>query len=172
MVWWHGLTQEEQNDRTEHWPTLHNMARDILLAGTSICVFSHPVDHPDTWVLPDQYGLREAHAILLSKGCSSGTGQLTFPTIESLLGTDYDTLMFSDIWPNYPKHHYMADGTRHTKQQCKDYEEGESLDMVNVEGSANNKGISLPIPSNKTIEAIEGVHSVSAPALQSFKLIR
>ncbi len=25
-VWWHGLTQEERNERTEHWPTLRDAA--------------------------------------------------------------------------------------------------------------------------------------------------
>ena len=33
-VWWHGLTQEEQNNRTEHWPTLRDTARDSLLAAS------------------------------------------------------------------------------------------------------------------------------------------
>ena len=30
-VWWHGLTQEERDDRTLDWPTLCNSARDSLL---------------------------------------------------------------------------------------------------------------------------------------------
>jgi hypothetical protein len=80
--------------------------------------------------------------------------------------------MFSDVRPNYPKHRYMADGTRHTKQQRKDYEEGESSDMVNAEGSADDEGTSLPIPSSKIVKVMEGVWSVSAPALQSFELVR
>ena len=33
-VWWHGLTQEEHNERTEHWPTLRDVARESLLAAS------------------------------------------------------------------------------------------------------------------------------------------
>jgi hypothetical protein len=33
-VWWHGLTQEERNERTEHWPTLRDAARESLLAAS------------------------------------------------------------------------------------------------------------------------------------------
>lgn len=35
-VWWHGLTQEKRNERTEHWPTLQDTARDSLLAASWI----------------------------------------------------------------------------------------------------------------------------------------
>src|SRR6266852_4603042 len=33
-VWWHGLTQEERNERTEHWPMLCDAARESLLAAS------------------------------------------------------------------------------------------------------------------------------------------
>ena len=33
-VWWHGLTQNERNERTEHWPTLRDAARESLLAAS------------------------------------------------------------------------------------------------------------------------------------------
>ena len=33
-VWWHGLTQEECDERTQYWPTLRDSARDSLLAAS------------------------------------------------------------------------------------------------------------------------------------------
>ena len=33
-VWWHGLTQEERDNRTLDWPTLRDSARDSLLAAS------------------------------------------------------------------------------------------------------------------------------------------
>jgi hypothetical protein len=34
VVWWHDLTQDECNDRTQDWPTLRDSARDSLLAAS------------------------------------------------------------------------------------------------------------------------------------------
>lgn len=131
-----------------------------------------PVNRPDTWNFPDHYGLREARAALLSEGRGSETGRLAFPSIEGLPGTDYDALMFSDVRPNYPEHRYMADGTRRSKQQRKDYEEGESSDMVDAIGSADEESEIPPIASGKIVEVMEDVQPTPAPALQSFELVR
>jgi hypothetical protein len=131
-----------------------------------------PVDCPEAWVIPDHYGLQDAQAALLSEGRGSKTDRLTFPSIEGLPGTDHDALMFSDVRPDYPEHRYMADGTKRSKQQRKHYDEGESSDMVDAEGSADEEIGNLPTVSSRVAEVMGDVQPTSEPALQSFELLR
>jgi len=136
--------------------------RSLALAFSFLAL---PINCPAEWVIPDNYDLSEARAALLSEGRGSVPNQLSFPTIEELPGNDYDALMFCDVRPNFSERRYMPDGTRLTKQQRKDYDDGESSDMANAALSVNEDDEEEPFPS-KITEVMEDVQPTGEPASQ------
>jgi hypothetical protein len=131
-----------------------------------------PISCPAEWAIPDSYNLQEARASLLSEERGSEPNRLSFPVIEELPGDDYDALMFSDVRPDYPEHRYMADGTRRTKQQRKDYDEGESSDMVNATLSAGDESDEATFPPEKIKEVMEDIQPTGAPTLSPLEDLR
>jgi hypothetical protein len=134
--------------------------RDLALAYSFLQI---PILLPDSWIIPDDYTLQKAQAAILSDGRGSTTGHRSFIPIAELPGDDYDALEFSIVRPNYSEHRYNGDGTRLTKQQRKEHDEGESTDMVEDEGSEIGSIGDAPFPSDKIVEIMEDVQLTVVP---------
>ena len=65
--------------------------------------------------------------------------------------------------PDYTKYHYNADGSRLTKRQCKEHDEGESTDLVEDEGSDIGSIGDAPYPADKITEVMEDMQPASKP---------
>ena len=123
-----------------------------------------PIQLPSSWVIPDNYSLQDAQAALLSDGRGSATGRLSFPLLLELPDTDHDRLEFSQVRPQYAEHRYNADGSKLNKQQRKEYDDGESSDMAENEGSEVGSAEDAPFPADKIIEIMDDVQATEEPA--------
>lgn len=121
-----------------------------------------PINCPESWTIPGKYTLRNAQATLLEHKRSSGVMPLSFPSLHDLKGDDYDALEFVDVRPKYPAHRYNADGTRRTKQQRKDYDEGESSDVASDSGSDYSIDDEPGPSQTKITEVMEDIQPTSA----------
>jgi hypothetical protein len=137
--------------------------KDLAIAYAFLKV---PIQLPEAWKIPDDYSLQDAQAALLSDGRGSARNRLSFPIIELLPDTDYDALEFCKVRPRYAEHRYNADGTRLNKQQRKDYDEGESSDMVDDEGSEVGSIGDAPFPADKIVEITDDAQPVDETASQ------
>ena len=126
-----------------------------------------PIKLPDSWAIPENYSLQEAQAALFSEGQGSATGRLTFSTILELPETDHDALVFSRVRPQCPEHRYNTDGSRLTKLQRKEHNDGESTDMAEDEGSEVGSAGDAPFPADKIVEITEDTIMTDDPSLQS-----
>jgi hypothetical protein len=106
--------------------------RGLALAYAYLAV---PISLPTDWKVPERYSLQDAQKALLDDLDCPTTPHATFSEITDLLEDHYDNLTFSVVRPQFSEHHYNADGTRTTKTQHKQLEEGESLDMAEDGGS-------------------------------------
>jgi hypothetical protein len=86
------------------------------------------------------------------------------PIISDLPEDHYDGLTFSVIFPHFSEHRYNANGTRTTKLQRKQMEEGESSDMANDSGSVDSEGPTT-LPAAKIVEIMEDVQPTGTSAL-------
>ena len=114
-----------------------------------------PISLPSSWAIPENYSVHDARAALFSDGRGSAKGRLSFATLPDLPETDPDTLTFTRVRPNYSEHRYNADGSRLTKQQCKEQEQEESTDMAEDEGSEIGSIGDAPFPADKITEVME-----------------
>ena len=126
--------------------------QDLALAYSFLKV---PAQLPSSWVLPDNYSPQVAQAVLLSDGRGTAAGRLSFSPLLELPETDHDALHFSRVRPDYSEHRYNVDGSRLTKQQRKEHDEGESTDMAEDEGSEIGSIDDAPFPSDKIVEITE-----------------
>jgi hypothetical protein len=128
---------------------------------------SVPVALPADWRFPREYSLLEARKALLDDIRDLVTSHAKFPITSDLPEDHYDGLMFSVIHPHYSEHHYNTDGTRTTKLQSKQLEEGESSDLANNSGSVDSES-PISLPAAKITEIMEDAQptgvSASAPS--------
>ena len=94
--------------------------------------------------IPRAYSLREAREVMLDNVRDFVASCTTFPIISDLAEDRYDGLTFLVVCPRFSNYHYNADGTRTTKLQCKQLEEGESSNMVDDSGSVDSEGSISP----------------------------
>ena len=94
--------------------------------------------------IPRAYSLREAREVMLDDVRDFVASRTTFPIISDLAEDRYDGLTFLVVRPRFSNHRYNADGTRTTKLQRKQLEEGESSDMVDDSGSVDSEGSISP----------------------------
>jgi hypothetical protein len=117
--------------------------------------------------------LLEAQKALLDDVRDLATPQTMFPIISDLPEDHYDGLTFSVICPHFSEHHYNANGTRTTKLQHKQMEEGKSSNMANDSRSVDLQGPTT-LPAAKIVEIMEDVQptgmSVLAPADTSLSM--
>jgi len=125
-----------------------------------------PIQLPESWAIPANYSLQDARAALLSDGRGSATGRLSFPSISELPDTDHDAMEFSKVRPDYAEHRYNGDGSRLTKQQRKDHDDGESTDMAENEGSDIGSVGDAPFPADKIVEIKDEMLPAIEPAAQ------
>jgi hypothetical protein len=123
-----------------------------------------PIALPAGWRIPREYSLLEAREALLGNVRDLVTSCTSFPIISDLPEDHYNGLTFSVVRPHFPEHCYNTDGTRTTKLQHKQLEEGESSDMAEDSGSVDLEGNVSP-PAMKIMEIMDNVQPMGMPVM-------
>ena len=118
--------------------------------------FAVPISLLPEWHSPKNYTLLDARKAFLDNVLPPASLRFTFPIITELPEDHYDGLTFSVVHPQYSEARYNADGTRTTKQQRKQQEEGKSSDMATGEDSIDSDD-DLPYPPARIFEDMEEV---------------
>jgi hypothetical protein len=133
--------------------------RALALAYTYLSV---PIVLPASWRIPREYSLLEVREALLGDVRDLVTS--CTPIISDLPEDHYHGLTFSVVRPHFLEHRYNIDGTRTTKLQHKQLEEGESSDMAKDSGSVDSEGNISP-PATKIVEIMDDVQPTGTPVM-------
>jgi hypothetical protein len=136
--------------------------------GLAYAYLAIPISLPADWKVPQRYSLQDARKALLDDLDCLTTPRATFSEITDLPEDHYNNLTFSVVRPQFSEHRYNADGTRTTKTQRKQLEEGESSDMAEDGGSIISED-DVSRPAVMITEVKEGLQPSNEPAPTPFE---